>query len=85
MISGSIAMNMYAIPRMTRDMNIVIELPDEQVDSLLSEFSNSYFSRESVFAEVRKREMFNIIDNDTGFKLDFILRKDTEYGRVAFG
>jgi len=28
--------------------------------------------------------MFNIIDFETGFKIDFILRKETEYGRVAF-
>ena len=29
--------------------------------------------------------MFNIIDNETGFKIDFFIRKDNEYSEVAFG
>ena len=28
--------------------------------------------------------MFNIINHETGFKIDFILRKDTEYFNLAF-
>ena len=28
--------------------------------------------------------MFNIIDHVTGFKIDFILRKDTDYFKLAF-
>jgi len=33
MISGSIAMNLYAIPRLTRDVDIVIELEYEKVEA----------------------------------------------------
>jgi hypothetical protein len=28
--------------------------------------------------------MFNIIDHQTGFKIDFIIRKETEYFNLAF-
>jgi hypothetical protein len=28
--------------------------------------------------------MFNVIDHDTGFKIDFILKKETEYRRIEF-
>lgn len=28
--------------------------------------------------------MFNVIDHSTGFKLDFIIRKETEYHNFAF-
>ena len=31
MISGSIALNIYSIPRMTRDIDIVIELKENMV------------------------------------------------------
>jgi hypothetical protein len=84
MISGSIAMNLYAIPRLTRDVDIVLELESVEVDEFLALFENTYFSKESVFQEVERKGMFNIIDFETGFKVDFILRKETEYGRVAF-
>jgi hypothetical protein len=84
MISGSIAMNLYAVPRLTRDVDIVIELESGEVDDFLALFENTYFSKESVFLEVERKGMFNIIDFETGFKVDFILRKETEYGRVAF-
>lgn len=77
-------MNLYAIPRLTRDVDIVIELEYEKVEAFLSMFENAYFSKEGVFTEVKRKGMFNIIDFETGFKIDFILRKETEYGRVAF-
>ncbi len=28
--------------------------------------------------------MFNLIDHNTGYKIDFILRKNTQYAQVAF-
>jgi len=32
MISGSIALNVYTIPRMTRDIDIVVELTENKVE-----------------------------------------------------
>lgn len=32
MVTGSIAMNYYALPRMTRDIDIVVELTESSVD-----------------------------------------------------
>ena len=84
MISGSIAMNIYAIPRMTRDIDIVIELTEDRIEEFIGLFPNSYYNVETIRAEVKKRGMFNIIDNSTGFKMDFIIRKDTEYFKKAF-
>ena len=34
--------------------------------------------------EIKQKGIFNIIDHETGFKLDFILRKDSEYYQLAF-
>src|SRR4030042_3252385 len=84
MISGSIALNIYTIPRMTRDINIVVELAENRVDEFITLFPNSYFNKNVIKDEIRRQGMFNIIDNKTGFKLDFILRKDTEYFKHAF-
>lgn len=84
MISGSIALNIYSIPRMTRDIDIVVELKAERIDEFTSLFPNSYFDKEVIREEIQRKGMFHIIDNQTGFKIDFIIRKETEYFNLAF-
>jgi hypothetical protein len=84
MISGSIALNIYSIPRMTRDIDMVIELEEDKVDEFLTLFPDSYYNKNTIIDEIRKQGIFNIIDNKTGFKIDFIIRKNTDYYKNAF-
>lgn len=85
MLSGSIALNNYCVPRMTVDIDIVIELYEEKLYDFLSIFDeNFYYNSETVKSETKKRGMFNIIDHETGFKIDFILRKGSEYRKHEF-
>lgn len=84
MISGSIALNVYSIPRMTRDIDIVIELPLSRLDEFTGLFPDSYLNRATIAEEIKRKGLFNIIDHKTGFKLDFIIRKETEYFKMAF-
>lgn len=84
MVSGSIALNIYGIPRMTRDIDIVIELSENVIDEFTGLFPDSYFDRKVIKDEIKRKGMFNIIDHSTGFKIDFIIRKDTEYFNLAF-
>lgn len=85
MLSGSVAMGAYSVSRLTRDVDIVIELADWQLDSFAGIFaSNFYFHRASVEQEVRRAGMFNVIDHTSGFKVDFIVRKDTPFQRSEF-
>jgi hypothetical protein len=37
-----------------------------------------------VLTEIRRKGMFNVIDHRSGLKIDFIIRKDTEYRRLEF-
>ena len=85
MLSGSMAMNYYAQPRMTRDIDIVIILKLGQVGSFVKLFDADYYiDAETVKAEVGNNGMFNVIHNELIIKVDFILNKDGEYDRVAF-
>ncbi|OQX98067.1 MAG: hypothetical protein B6I24_06520 [Bacteroidetes bacterium 4572_128] len=84
MVSGSIALNIYTIPRMTRDIDIVLELKENGINEFLTLFPDSYFNKNTIKDEVRRQGMFNIIDHKTGFKIDFIVRKTTEYFNLAF-
>ena len=84
MITGSIAMNIYTIPRMTRDIDIVVELSLDRVDEFTDMFPDSYFNIDTIKDKIKRKGIFNIIDHTTGFKIDFIIRKDTEYFKLAF-
>lgn len=86
MISGSLALNHYVMPRMTMDLDLVIELNQKNIDGFLVEFDETkyYLNKNVILDEVERRGMFNIIDFETGFKIDFIVRKDNEFRQLEF-
>ncbi|MEQ8524230.1 hypothetical protein [Gracilimonas sp.] len=80
MLSGSLAMNIYTVPRMTRDIDIVINIRVSDIEKFVTIFKNGfYIYEEGLEEEIKNRRMFNVIDNDSGFKIDFIVRKNTEF------
>ena len=85
MISGSMAANYYTVPRMTRDIDIVIELKDENVNKFVSLFqSDFYIDEEMIKKEVLRQGMFNLIHNQYVIKIDFIIRKGGEFQNATF-
>lgn len=85
MLSGSLALNLYTVPRMTRDIDVVIELKQSDINLFISNFKDRfYFNENTIREETNKKGMFNIIDTDTGYKVDFIVRKDSPYRKTEF-
>jgi hypothetical protein len=85
MISGSLAFNVYCIPRMSMDIDFVIELDQVNVTDFIDIFKSGYYiDEDTVHQEIKKKGMFNVIDHRSGFKMDFIIRKDSEYRRLEF-
>ena len=85
MMTGSMAMAIYSIPRMTRDIDLVVELAPVDVDKIFNLFSEDcYIDLDSVRRAADKRSMFNIIHNDWVIKADFIIKKNEEYRREEF-
>lgn len=85
MISGSYAMSVYGEIRTTRDIDVVIELPDEDVARFAEAFSSDYYvSDESIRRAISRRSMFNIISHQHGGKIDCIISKDTDFARESF-
>ena len=86
MLSGSVAMNIYTVPRFTRDADIVIELREENFTSFSEIFANraNYFHPESAVVEVRRKGMFNVIDWTSGFKIDFIVKRNEAFQEAEF-
>lgn len=84
MLSGSVAMSFYSVSRTTRDIDIVAFLQIKDIDKLLAAFEGYYFHRDSIKEEIIRKGLFNIISNDNGFKIDFIVLKSDEYSQAAF-
>jgi len=85
MVTGSIAVNFYAVPRMTRDIDLVVELAEEDAGRIVRLFQDEFYvDAEMVRRAIAERGMFNLIHNRFVIKVDFVVRKDTEYRRTEF-
>jgi hypothetical protein len=85
MITGSIAANFYTVPRMTRDIDIVVELSERDIDRFISLFEKDYYLEpETVREAVKNKGMFNLIHEEYVIKIDFVVRKDTPYRHREF-
>jgi len=78
LIGGSLASSLHGVPRATHDVDIVADISEnhilEFVKALESEF---YIDAEMIREAVRIQSMFNIIHQETMFKIDiFILKSD---------
>jgi hypothetical protein len=85
MVTGSIATNFYTVPRMTRDIDIVVELSERDISRFIPLFEKEYYLEpETVREAVKTKGMFNLIHNEYIIKIDFVVRKDTPYHRREF-
>ncbi len=85
MITGSTALNFYAAPRMTRDIDIVIEIQTQDADRMLQLFPAPFYAdRQMIEEAVYQEGMFNLIHTEFAFKIDFIIRKKQPYRIIEF-
>ena len=85
MLSGSVALSLYAQPRMTRDLDIVVKLNPADASRFTQLFQEDcYVDGDVVQQAIVSQGMFNIIYNRSIVKADFILRKDEPYRREEF-
>ena len=79
MVTGSIAANFHATPRMTRDIDIVVERHETNAEKVGTLFhQDCSIDREMVQHATRDKGMFNMINNAFVIKVDFVVRKETE-------
>jgi hypothetical protein len=85
MLTGSMAMNYYAQPRMTRDIDMVVALTPHHADTLIALFTPDYYiSRDAVSSSIACESMFNLIHQESVIKVDCIVRKSSPYRRAEF-
>lgn len=85
MVTGSVAMNYYAQPRMTRDIDVVMDLRESDAETLTNLFIQDYYmDREAIVRAIAQRSIFNLIHQDSVIKVDGIVRKDDPYRQEEF-
>jgi hypothetical protein len=86
MVVGSHSSSVHSHPRTTNDVDLVIDPTPGQLEGFLSLLGERYYvSAESAREALSRRSMFNIIDLDTGWKADLIVRKDRPFSVEEFG
>lgn len=85
MLTGSMAMNAYAEPRMTRDVDVVIAVEPTDVSRLIEVFSPDYYiDAGAVERALSDRTLFNVIHQEFIFKVDCIVRKNAPFRLAEF-
>lgn len=85
MLTGSLAMNYYAQPRMTRDIDVVVALKPPDINLFTKLFAPDYYVvQEAVARAVVHESVFNLIHQEAVIKVDCIVRKSSNYRRLEF-
>ena len=86
MATGSVVSSLQGEPRSTHDIDLVVEITAEGAQALLRAFPlpDYYLDELAVREAIRRRDMFNLLDNIGGDKVDFWILKDEPFDRECF-
>lgn len=81
MIAGSFASTAHGAPRATQDLDLVIDPTRSSLEVLLRELPlDAYYVDHDVARDaLHDRGMFNAIDLQSGWKIDFVIRKERPF------
>ncbi|MBF0314775.1 MAG: hypothetical protein HQK52_15245 [Oligoflexia bacterium] len=83
-VTGSVAAIAYGEPRVTHDIDLVVDCDQAQVQKIVEAFPIEEFycpPMETLIIEIKRKERghFNLIHLDTGFKADIYLVGDQDF------
>ncbi len=85
MLTGPMAMNYYAQPRMTRDIDVVVAFTAQDTETVVRLFSPDYYvSPDAVSSCIAHESLFNLIHQESVIKVDCIVRKSSLYRHAEF-
>jgi hypothetical protein len=86
LVTGSVATIFYGEPRLTNDIDIVVDLSASQTPALCRAFPapEFYLDEEAVRSAVEQRGPFNIIHPASGLKIDMLIPADVPFNRSRF-
>lgn len=86
MIGGSVAAIAYGKPRLTLDMDIVINLNPNQAQKLVARFNKEeyYADLNMILNAIETKGHFNIINSKTAVKIDFYVLANDAFSQAQF-
>ena len=87
LVTGSTASSAYGEPRLTNDIDVVVDLKPSHVDAFAAAFPEPdfYCPRDFVVQAVRERFPFNILHPESGLKIDVMIATDSDFDRARLG
>ncbi|MEW6184222.1 MAG: hypothetical protein AB1585_00620 [Thermodesulfobacteriota bacterium] len=79
LVGGSLASSLHGIPRATNDVDLVADIKQEHISSLVGALeAEFYIDGETIKEAIRQQRSFNVIHLATMFKIDiFLLKPDS--------
>ncbi len=86
LLSGSLASSLQGEPRATHDIDLVVELTRDMGAQLGKAFPSArfYLSPEHVLEAIQQRSMFNVLDMESGDKIDFWILTKSPFDQARF-
>jgi hypothetical protein len=85
MLTGSMAMSLYTVSRATKDFDFIVNISKDDISKIIVHFKEGYYCNEDAIRDaVRYKSMFNIIEHNSGFKVDFFVSKDSPFQQSEF-
>ncbi len=86
MVAGSHASSYHGEPRTTNDVDLIIDPSKAALDAFVAALpaDRFYVSPEAATDAFRRRGLFNVIDPQTGVKVDLVLRKNRPFSVAEF-
>lgn len=82
-VGGSFASSVHGVPRQTRDIDLVVELPESAAETLEADFSRDFYVDASqVRRAVRERRSFNLVHLESGLKVDVFVLGDSDFDAI---
>ena len=85
MLTGSMAMMNYSVYRFTADVDVVLELKSEDANRIINAFEPDYYVPHSAVSRaIFSERMFNVIHQETAFKIDCVIKKSSLFQKNVF-
>ncbi len=86
MLTGSFVSSLQGEPRLTHDIDLIINISQSEANKIISVFSKDifYFDEDNIIHAIKDRTQFNIIAIDGSGKIDFWLLTDSAFDKSRF-
>lgn len=85
MLTGSMALAHYAMPRATTDIDLILDINLRDITRFTIEFGNDYYIPDGRIEDaIRRKRMFNALNQKVILKVDCVIRKEDAFNKLAF-